>query len=75
MVSEGLTLRPLSCQTILDDGVYFFLGEHLPGGAVSLRLSACLLGGVRSVVVGHNDFLSRLMPAAVTVVPLPMQGK
>ena len=57
--ARSLALRPLTCQTILNDGVYFFLGEHLPGGAVSLRRSVCLLGGVRGVVVGHGDFLSR----------------
>ena len=58
--ARSLALRPLACQTFLDDGVYFFLGEYLPGGAVSLRLSGIfLLGGVRGVVVGHGDFLSR----------------
>lgn len=44
-----------SIQSFADDVVYFFLGEHLPGVAVALRLSGVFLpGGVRGVVVGHG---------------------
>ncbi|SCJ02255.1 Uncharacterised protein [uncultured Clostridium sp.] len=66
LIQSGCTLVLFGCaclysiQSFADDVVYFFLGEHLPGGAVFLRLSGIfLLGGVRGVVVGHGDFLSR----------------
>nr|DAH46340.1 MAG TPA: hypothetical protein [Caudoviricetes sp.] len=65
LIQSGCTLVLFGCaclysiQSFADDVVYFFLGEHLLSGAVSLRLSVCLLGGVRGVVVGHGDFLSR----------------